>query len=905
MANSIQKKIKFSKGQISPELIERTDLDMYNSSAQKMENVISTIYGGVKTRRGMSFVDDIVSGKLGTATVYMGGTADNVQNLTSFKTSNIGKNRTVFQIAYETEQSGYFKLRDIKIDSFLNLLKTQSSGSFNVSTSREFYISLYGGGGGGSNNFGGRGAGVKAYINLPKGTANYTIGTGGAGASAYVRNNNGKAGNASTFTASGVSITCGGGTGRNGRRNGGGGGLTGNLSYNINHTHTIKEKTTNGQEIGVSYQTNDYSGYGAGGQPQSNDTGAGFAGKNGGVDISVGYITIAIWTSIDNSEWKKAGSINVSTDKKTLSVEVENAKYIKCTIEEDTNYNYSGTLSFTQAILSSPKADVVLKKFLYNDRDKYLLVFSDYLLDIYRDDVLVKSGIDTGISYEQARDMKLTYKDDTVIITHPNIPTKELKRTATDWSFGDFEYKNIPYYAFGGEKTENKSIAITPSDVEGAIKITAESSVFSSSWVGQYIDGNGGRLRVTEYVDEKTVNGVTVIPFYTNDKISSWKYISGYEKVWSSTRGYPTTCLFAQQRLWFGGSRDLPSHLWASRLGDYNNFKNAGNYDNDSIDVTMLTNDPIVNIIENRGIHIFTSGGEWSTNEDLRPDGIAITPNTKNGSYSQVVPVIISGTVCYIEKNRRSLLSYVYDYNQASYVSNNLSLFTDLIQKPISMDVEINSSEDKGDFIYLVLDDGTALVCCVVLDQNIMSISKIVVNGKIVDVCCLKDETYFLVERDGLHYIEKIDEVYTDFTRKVYMSGNEISGLSDFNGNYIYVYNNEKDYVKKYYVTSGTVDLDTTLEGNYYVGLPFSFEIESNPIAINNKTITCKKRISKATLVCSDTKRLEFNGQIKNLQKDYTFYACTSYGDDVRFNIKGEFYPINILSITLNLNFEG
>ena len=60
MANSVQKKIKFSKGQISPNLIERTDLDMYNSSAQKMENVVSTIYGGVKTRRGTSFVDDVV-----------------------------------------------------------------------------------------------------------------------------------------------------------------------------------------------------------------------------------------------------------------------------------------------------------------------------------------------------------------------------------------------------------------------------------------------------------------------------------------------------------------------------------------------------------------------------------------------------------------------------------------------------------------------------------------------------------------------------------------------------------------------------------------------------------------------------------------------------------------------------
>lgn len=905
MAHSIQKKIKFSKGQISPKLIERTDIDVFDSSAQKMENVISTIYGGVKTRRGTSFVDNIVTEKLGVATSFIGGDSNNIQNITEFRTSNIGTNRDLFKIEYDTEQLGLFKLRDIKIDGFLNLLRTQSSGYFNVTSSREFFVRLYGGGGGGSNNFGGRGASLYAYINLPIGNASFSIGSGGAGAAAFVRNNNGKDGSQSTFTANGVSIVCGGGTGRKGRRNGSTGGLTGNLGYSIIHTHSINGSTTNGQQIGVSFETGDYNGFGAGGMPQSNDEGSGYPGKNGGIDISVGYVTIAIWSSLTGTDdWKKIGVYNITTDKQTLSVNVDNAKYIKCTIEEDVNYNYSGTISFTQAVLSSPKADVVLRKFLYNETDKYLLSFSDNLLDIYKDGVLVKSGIFTGISYSQAKDMKLTYKDDTVIMTHPDIHTKELKRTANEWTFGDFVYKNIPYYAFGGEREENKSIGITPSDVEGAIKITAESSVFAGSWVGQYIDGNGGRLRITEVIDDKTVNGVTVIPFYTKDKISNWKYIYGYEQVWSSTRGYPTTCLFAQQRLWFGGSRDLPSHLWASRLGDYNNFKNAGNYDNDAIDVTMLTNDPIVNIIENRGIHIFTSGGEWSTNEDLRPDGIAITPNTKNGSYSKIIPVIISGTVCFIEKNRRSLLSYVYDYNQASYVSNNLSLFTDLIQKPVAMDVEINSSEDKGDFIYLVQDDGTALVACVVLDQNIMSMSKIVTEGKILDVCCLKDETYFLVERNGLHYIEKLDDKNTDFTRKIYINGSEVTGLSDFNGNYVYVYN-DSGYSRKHYVISGVIDLDYSVEGNYYIGLPFTFELESNPIAINNKTITCKKRISSATLVCEETDKVEFNGQIKTHQKDYTFYACTSYGKDVRFNIKGEFYPINVLSITLNLNFEG
>ena len=290
--------------------------------------------------------------------------------------------------------------------------------------------------------------------------------------------------------------------------------------------------------------------------------------------------------------------------------------------------------------------------------------------------------------------------------------------------------------------------------MEGAIKITAASSVFSASDVGQFIDGNGGRLRITEYISGTVVNGVTIIPFYTKDAIASWKLITGYEAVWSATRGYPRTCLFAQQRLWFGGSRDLPSHLWASRINDYNNFKNAGNYSNDSIDVTLLTNNPILNLVEQRGIHIFTAGEEWTASEStLTPDEISIKCNTKNGSLS-LTPVVVNGVVMYIEKNGKSLLGYVYNYEQASFVSDNMSILSNLLQAPTDMDVETNSNTDRGDFLFVVLEDGTMLTACIALSENIFSISKFVTDGNIKDVCCLTSDTYIAVERKGYLYLE-------------------------------------------------------------------------------------------------------------------------------------------------------
>ena len=90
---------------------------------------------------------------------------------------------------------------------------------------------------------------------------------------------------------------------------------------------------------------------------------------------------------------------------------------------------------------------------------------------------------------------------------------------------------------------------------------------------------------------------------------------------------------------------------------------------------------------------------------------------------------------------------------------------------------------------------------------------------------------------------------------------------------------------------------------SHSAGLAFDYKLQSNPIAIENRTFTCKKRISKATLACKNTKQLTFCGQTK--KNDYTFYACTQYKDDVRFEITGEYYPIEVLSVTLDINYEG
>ena len=915
---SIQKKIKFSKGQITPELVERTDLELYNSSAQEIKNLVSTVYGGVRTRRGTRYVSDIYSSTTtGTVTNNIGGTDAYIQDLTNnFVSDNLGSTRELMSIDYGSVLvGGNLTIKNIKAD-FLTFLSTTSDSTLTIPVDGRYRLVAVGAGGKavytavyddrGYLATGGSGSAFDGEFNLEAGSYPVTVGQ------ALTNNRN---------TSIGSIVQAYGGGDGVARLTVGAGGANPTYDANLLENEIFKSNGNTGRygtggkggsipPITLLGGASVYQGYGRGGGGQASEyTHSCWANDRGDYIPTSGYVAaglaeakILVQTSSDGVTYETKATYNIGTSPEDIKVQLSGFRYIKLVLDATDQVNLTGKLYFDYIrVNSNISGKVKLIPYIFNNEQEYVIAISREKINIFEDGYFAQEITASAIKEEFIDDLKYTAKDDTIILAHKDMPPQELKRTNNGFVLSAFSLVNIPMYAFGGETKTAQSTSITPSGLEGAIKITAASSIFDESWVGQRIDGNGGLFRITEVISGTVVNGVTIIPFYTVDAITSWTKISGYEKVWSNTRGYPRTCLFAQQRLWFGGSRDLPAHLWGSRLNDYNNFKNSGNYDNDSIDVTLLTNNPILNLVEQRGIHIFTSGEEWSASEgNLTPDLFSITKNTANGSLS-IDPVIIGGIIMYIEKNGKSLLGYVYNYEQASFVSDNLSIFSNLITRPVDMDAEINSNIDRGDFLFIVLEDGTMLTACVAVAERIFSISKFVTDGNIKSVCCLTSDTYLAVERSGGLYLERLSNDKTDQSQTFYVNGQTVYNMEEYNDKYIYVSYGDK--LNKLYVSNGQMTLPESYTGYATAGLAFDYKLQSNPIAIENRTFTCKKRISKATLACKNTEKLTFCGQTK--RNDYTFYACTSYKDDVRFEITGEYNPIEVLSVTLDINYEG
>lgn len=835
MARTQQKRFKFSKGEIRAELAERTDNEIFYSSASRIENLVSTPYGSLRTRAGTMNVDElqINSGQVqATIVSSIGGNTNNLNDFTSNFVSDGIKNATDM-LVYD-----FGGVKNIFITQ-IKAIKTQ----FDTSTVKIM-----------ANTFGDTITSI-----VPQVGEIYPMGLGLNNASIVFPEPEGSPG----LKATGV------------------------LDID-DKGRVFNARVTAG---GFGYTSNNY--------PLA-------------ITATAPTLELKIAISDDNSSWTDIDSYIINDVEQDISIAIQQPfRYLKLYY----GGGVSGVIQISN-ITSYENQDVKFKlaDFIVDEKTKYLITFSNKQVDIRQDDVLIKTIVANDILSTMLTDLKVAQEQDTMIICHPLLKTKQLQRFeksagVIDWEVTDFPFSEIPYFTFTGEIPADKTIGLTPSAEEGSVTMTADSAVFDADSVGQFIDGNGGRMKIIEFISTTKVSGYTIIGFYNKDKINSWKYITGYELAWSDKRGWPGTCTFYQQRLWFGGSKDAPKTLWASRVDQYNNFKNANNYKNDAIEVTFSdTRDPINNIYPNRGVQVFTGGSEHVMPESrLTPEDIYQVKSSSNGSLKSCSPVDIDGTTLFIEKNGQNLLSFVYNESQGAYTPSSLSLLSDMIDNPTSMAVDYNSIRHDGNFLYIVNGNGEMVTACILIDQQINSYVRFITDGIIKEVKNVGSDIYIIVQRDSKFYLEKLStSAKSDNTVKKQVVNKNISGLAAFEDKKVYVYSFKKNY-GEFTVSGGSITLTEDVTEDVFVGLPFHCYLKSNKVAVNNKTSSIRSRITMATIQAYNTNSIAFCGTTRytSNEKDiFRFAGVSTYNRDTRFTIESpSIDTIEVLSVNLNINY--
>lgn len=538
---------------------------------------------------------------------------------------------------------------------------------------------------------------------------------------------------------------------------------------------------------------------------------------------------------------------------------------------------------------STPSAanGVRLIPFEFSVDDSYMLCFVAQRMYVIKDGTVITNINGSGNDYlalssvtgAMLSSICWTQSADTLILVHPDLQPIKLVRGGTDatWTATTITFDSIPKHAFSLSYS-NPSATLTPSGVTGNVTLTASSAVFSSGDVNQYINADPqGRVRITKFVSTTVVEGITDFPFFNTSAIASgsWEIESGYEDVWSSTKGWPRTVSFHEGRLYFGGSKSRPSTVWGSKIGLFFDFKPSEYLDDDAVEATLDTNqlNVIVDLISGRDLQVFTTGAEFYVpqvgTDPITPITFTFKAVSKNGTKPGTrVQSLESGSL-FIQRQGKALNEFLFSDTQLTYISQRISLLSGhLLKGPNRLALRRATSTDEGDLLMMTnTNDGSMAVYSVLRSQDVIAPSEFITDGEFLDVNVDVTDIYTIVKRTFNGTVRYFLELFSNdrFTDCAFIGGAASTATSlPHIAKSLNVITDGVPQSNETVSGGGSVTFDRASTTSYEVGLPFTVTLKTMPVEIKLQSgtrIGFKKRIVEVNVVVNQTQHLKINQQ--------------------------------------------
>lgn len=497
--------------------------------------------------------------------------------------------------------------------------------------------------------------------------------------------------------------------------------------------------------------------------------------------------------------------------------------------------------------------------FEFSTSVSYMLVFVPGRMYVFKDGALITningSGNDylaiSGITASILPTMCWTQSYDTLIVVHEDLQPLKIFRGGNDttWTASNLAFDYIPKYAFTVTTTAGTT-SITPSATTGNISIkSGTTNTFSASDVDQYIVNTEsfGRARIIDYVSATEVRARVTVPFFNTDRINSgtWEFERGYEDAWSSTRGWPRTVCFYQGRLFFGGSKSLPSTVWGSTVGQYFDFNPGEGLADQAVEATADTGqyNAIVDMYPGRALQIFTTGAEFfvpqPSDDPITPGTFFLRVQTQNGARTGVRVVNIEGGTLFIQRQGKALQEMIYLNTEAAFTAAKISLLSShLLKSPSEMAVRKATSTDEGDRLLIVNDDDGSIACYTLLrSQKVVAPTEWQTDGSFISIGVDISDAYVVVKRtvggSDAYYVELFEEDLTLDCAKQATVGSStasVSGLSHLEGRSVKVVRDGVLEADKT-VSSGSITFTRAATSSYQIGLTYTPLIKTLPPA--------------------------------------------------------------------------
>ena len=518
--------------------------------------------------------------------------------------------------------------------------------------------------------------------------------------------------------------------------------------------------------------------------------------------------------------------------------------------------------------------------YIYDEDEAYILLFSNGQLDVV--DVTTPTAIADTITScpwttAMIGELSVAQSGDTMIIVHPDMEMQKLTRTAVDtFNLVDYQfdssnnYIHQPYFRF-----VDPAVTLTPQNSNtGSQNITASTSIFDSTWVGEEIEFTDSsdvihHINITAYVSGTVITGTfDTAPANTNAR-TTWK-----EQVFSSRKGFARAVTFHDQRLIFGGSRDLPNHLFMSKTGEFFNFDVGEALDDESIQIQIAENQisEIKALGSFRHLTIFTSEQELyvptSENKPLTPTTISVKKQTSYGS-SSVPPVEFDGAMVFLTKSKGAVREFVYSDVGQAYNADALTLISPhIIGTPTQMASQREAADQLEAYMYLVNSDGKMPVFMSIRKEQLQGWAEWSTQGEFKNVVVVNRQVYAICERTinsaTFTSLELLDnEYHTDSAIKATNATAKTNWTIAHLPNTQIVVKSE-NYAMGTYTTDANGDFTLTVAvDNIEVGLDYTPELVTLPAEFqlpDGISFGQKRRVVRAVLDLNETLNVKTKG---------------------------------------------
>lgn len=423
----------------------------------------------------------------------------------------------------------------------------------------------------------------------------------------------------------------------------------------------------------------------------------------------------------------------------------------------------SGALSRRRGLMnvSETIAGTRLIPFSVNEDENYILALTDGHINVFYNGSKIQDIISP---WNESSLEKLQYAQrfGTMIFVHPDYQPQVLKKGIINFELSVFSFSsnddmtvNIPFMKF--DDASGVKITVTTSAYGNSYAtFTTNKNFWNSTNVGGRLYLLGKQWIVYEYVSPTVIianlNGSYVIP---GSAVSDWS-----EAAFGTRRGWPCSISFHQDRLVFGGSREWPSGVWMSKVGNHNNFDAGTGLDDEAIFITLLSEQrqQICTVVSSDNLQILTSTGEWAiSNKPLTPSSVDIKQHTSVGSVSEryLPPQKIEGSTVFISNSKKDIRELSLDELSENYNATDLcSLSKHLMDNPIDL-----AYNDQTGQLFIVMQNGDMAVLNKNSNLGISAWGIYKTQGNFESVAVMDGETYVSVKRNDKTFIEKFSDL--------------------------------------------------------------------------------------------------------------------------------------------------